>query len=361
MDLGFQVMLEAYPKIIEHLDCDNLELQHLLAGAMIFHNGKSYSLGDPIRYPLKFWNVLFSPIGTFSDKWKIFKWFLRLKKLSPEQIFSKKESTSLKHLKDLGFSDKIIQLFFQPFFSGIFLETKLETSSRMLEFVFKMFIEGNAVIPKKGIEEIPLQIANRLFRTKINFNSKVTKVEEGKLHIEGKGTLDSDFTIVSADPSAIVPNLSHNPMEWNRCDNLYFAANSRSLTPPIIGLLAGDYLVNNIFYASSVDQESEIEKELLSVTVIKEHNLSTEELAENVKLELAEQMGIKDLEFIKHFKIDRALPKIVNMQYSVDASETQLSSTIYLTGDYLLNPSQNAAFVAGETVARAILQKLGKA
>ena len=33
-------------------------------------------------------------------------------------------------------------------FAGIFLETELSTSSRMFEFVFKMFAQGDVAIPE---------------------------------------------------------------------------------------------------------------------------------------------------------------------------------------------------------------------
>ena len=59
----------------------------------------------------------------------------------------------------IGFSKNIIKNFFTPFFSGIFLEDELYTSSRMFEFVFKMFGEGLALMPKGGIEEISKNVA----------------------------------------------------------------------------------------------------------------------------------------------------------------------------------------------------------
>ena len=52
----------------------------------------------------------------------------------------------------LGFRMQSLPIFLNHFFSGIFLETELETSSRMFEFVYKMFGEGHATIPKAGIE-----------------------------------------------------------------------------------------------------------------------------------------------------------------------------------------------------------------
>ena len=71
----------------------------------------------------------------------------------------------MRYLEKLGFSNGIITDFFKPFFSGIFLETELETSSRMFEFVYKMFGEGDATLPKAGIEAIPKQLLTNLKTT----------------------------------------------------------------------------------------------------------------------------------------------------------------------------------------------------
>ena len=44
----------------------------------------------------------------------------------------------------------------------IFLEPELATSSRMFEFVYKMFGEGNAVIPKARMGAIAKQLSGSL-------------------------------------------------------------------------------------------------------------------------------------------------------------------------------------------------------
>ena len=58
-------------------------------------------------------------------------------------LFRRDETTSFERLRQLGFSEPMIDCFFRPFFGGIFLERELVTSSRMLEFVFRMMSEGD--------------------------------------------------------------------------------------------------------------------------------------------------------------------------------------------------------------------------
>jgi phytoene dehydrogenase-like protein len=102
----------------------------------------------------------------------------QLEKKSVEQIFEENEQTTDSYLLRNGFSDKMIASFFRPFLSGIFLEKNLFTSSRMFNFVFKMFSEGDTVIPAKGMGEIPKQLAKDLNEHELLLNTRVIAVEE---------------------------------------------------------------------------------------------------------------------------------------------------------------------------------------
>lgn len=142
LDHGFQVLLTAYPAAQQYLNLEALELQNFLPGATIFLDDKKKTIGDPLRNISLLIPTMFSGIGTFSDKVKILKLNRLLKKTTVSEIFAKAEKTTLQYLIDFGFSEEIIAQFFTPFFSGIFLEPELATSSRMFEFVYKMFGEG---------------------------------------------------------------------------------------------------------------------------------------------------------------------------------------------------------------------------
>ncbi|MDB2427481.1 FAD-dependent oxidoreductase, partial [Flavobacteriaceae bacterium] len=165
LDRGFQVLLSSYPAAQKYLDFKALKLQKLKPGAVIFKKGKQQVIGDPLRDISTLFSTLFSRIGTLSDKFKILQLNLKLKNKSMEAIFSSDEISTKEYLQEFGFSSQIIAQFFTPFFTGIFLENELTTSSRMFEFVFKMFGEGLAVIPQGGMEEISKQLIANLSNT----------------------------------------------------------------------------------------------------------------------------------------------------------------------------------------------------
>ena len=356
LDHGFQVLLTAYPAAKKYLDFDALELQEFLPGSAIFKNGKQKIIGDPLRNISLLLPTLFSGIGTVNDKLKILALNRRLKKKSIQNIFTEKEQTTHVYLENIGFSEAIITNFFTPFFSGIFLENKLETSSRMFEFVYKMFGEGNAALPKDGIQAIPKQLFEKLKSTTCVFNTKVKSLENGSIKLESGETLKSNFTIIATQASGLVSNLKNQATQWKSCDTLYFEVAKREIKKPLIGLIAApNTLINNIFYHTSLQTSATATKELLSVTVVDKQNLTNKLLVTEVQKELKELCNIDSCTFIKQYNIPMALPNLQDIQYEMLPSETRLTETIFLAGDTQLNGSLNAAMIAGERAALEVI------
>jgi len=283
LDRGFQVLLTSYPAAKKYIDFDALEIQRLLPGATIFKNGKSQTIGDPLRSFSLLFPTLFSSIGTFSDKLKILKLNVLLKKKEIDTIFKEDEKTTLQYLIDVGFSEEMIQTFFKPFFSGIFLEPNLDTSSRMFEFVYKMFGEGLAVVPKAGIQAISNQLKDNLKNTKILLNSEVESVKNKGIILKDGSEIESDFTIIATEASQLVANLNNQETHWKTCDTLYFETSERIISRPLIGLISEENsLINNLFYHTSIQTTTKGKGELLSVTIVKNHSLSEKQLIEKI-------------------------------------------------------------------------------
>jgi len=359
LDHGFQVLLTSYPAAKKYLNYDALELQKFLPGATIFKNGKSQTIGDPLRSFSLLLPTLFSSVGTFSDKIKILKLNVFLKKKTLAEIFKTDEKPTVNYLKEFGFSKDMIQTFFKPFFSGIFLEPNLETSSRMFEFVYKMFGDGLAVIPKNGIQAIPDQLKGNLKTTRFQFNSLVKEVKNNHILLQDGTEIKNHFTIIATEANHLVSNLKNQETAWKSCDTLYFETKSRNIQKPLIGLIADEKaLINNIFYHNSIEMSSKGKQELLSVTVVKEHDLTEEKLIKKVTEDLQTYCAISNIKFMKRYRINKALPKLNNLQYEISSTETKLTSAIFLAGDILLNGSLNAAMISGERAALGVIQTL---
>lgn len=361
LDHGFQVLLSSYAAAKKYLDYDALKLQEFKSGSCIFINGKKKFIGDPLRDSSILFSTLFSGIGSFSDKLKILKLNKSLKKKSIPEIFSSKETTTLEYLNNLGFSKAIIHKFFQPFFTGIFLETDLKTSSRMFEFVFKMFGDGPAFIPEGGIEDISKQLKNKLKNTTFQFNTRVKRIQGQNIELENGEILSTDYTIIATEANNLIRNLRNQQLDWKSCQTLYFKAADRIIEKPFIGLIANKKcLINNIFYHTSLKTRKKGSGELLSVTVVNQHKLTNDQLVEKITKELDEECSINGVEFLKIYTIPNALPNLHNLQYEVSASETKLTDYIFLAGDIQLNGSLNAAMISGERAALGVLEVMQK-
>ena len=361
LDRGFQVLLSSYSATKKYLDYKSLNLQRLKAGSCVFVNGKQCFFGDPLRDFSLFLPTLFSSLGTIGDKIKIAKLNFRLQRKTIDKIFKDREIATKEYLTSQSFSKKIIKTFFTPFFSGIFLESELNTSSRMFEFVFKMFGEGLALIPKGGIEEIPKQLKNNLQHTKIHRNSFASNVKDMQITMSDGKKIKTHYTIIATDPTNLVENLKGQKVDWKSCQNLYFTCSKRVYQKAFIGLVSNqECLINNVFYPTSMPIGKKGKDELISVTVVKDHSLTDKELIERVKKELEEECKIDSVTFLKLYNIPKALPKLNNLQYDISPSETKLKDGVFLAGDVLLNGSLNAAILAGEKAAMGVLEALEK-
>jgi protoporphyrinogen oxidase len=364
LDHGFQVLLTAYPEAQHYLDYEKLNLRKFSPGALIMDpkNG-NYAISDPLRQPTSLFSMLFSPVGSFSDKLKIFQWNRALKKLSIEEIFAKPELSSIEYLRVKGFSETIIQQFFKPFFGGIFLENELNTSSRMLEFVFKMFGEGFAAVPELGMKAIPEMLASNLSQTEIKFNQRVEKVGLKKVILESGQEIEADVIIIATKAEQLLPQLEGQFSEDQFVTNLYFSSDVNPIGKPLIALVPDEgKLINNIAVMNDTSSSYAPEGSyLLSVSVTQNYEENDKQLKQRVLKELIEvfpKLSEATIEHIKTFYIDNALPQIDDFQNKIKPSQSKIQQGIYLAGDYLLNGSINAAMASGRYAAHAVFEDL---
>ncbi|MFP2995648.1 NAD(P)/FAD-dependent oxidoreductase [Spongiivirga sp. MCCC 1A20706] len=355
LDHGFQVLLTAYPAVAKYLNVENLDLQKFWPGAEIFFDGKKTRIGDPTRNLKLLLPTVFSSVGSLGDKFKILKLNIWLKKKPLPEIFEIEETSTLTFLKNYGFSNTIIDRFFKPFFSGIFLEPDLATSNRMFLFVYKMFGEGFAALPKSGIEAISQQLATKINSENIKLKAEVASIDGNTISLKDGSTLESDYTIIACDPSKLVSSFKGPSIQWKSCDNLYFETDE-FLRDPLIGLIADENaLINNIFFHNTLKTQSTGSKNLLSVTVVKDHQLTEGDLVAKVVDDLKQFCKIDHVRFVKHYQIKKALPDLDNLQNDLEPLEAQLTENTFIAGDHVLNGSLHAAMVSGEKAALAVV------
>ena len=360
LDRGFQVLLTAYPETQALLNYTDLKLKKMLPGATVLYDGGNFEIADPFRRPSAAFATLFAPVGTLKDKINTLWLKNRLQKLTIDEIFEQPEQTTSKQLAEYGFSTKMIQRFYAPFLSGIFLENELKTSRRMFDFVMKMFSDGDVAVPELGMEEIPKQLVAMLPEGSIQCNAKVTA-------IEGKTVVTEDGTVMEANQILLATTANNltqkyfpkQKMTSHQVTNIYFEANEAPTKKAVVILNASTKKkwVNNLTVLSNVSKAYAPKgKVLISVSYNGIPTVDDATLAENMKQELKQWYSekVNSWKMLKAYRIEYALPTQESVRNTIDASEIKISDTLFICGDNLLNGSINAALKTGRLAAEAM-------
>lgn len=226
LDHGFQVLATAYPACRELLDYAALRLSAFEPGALVRHRGGFANLSDPWRRPSQILRTAFAGVGTWGDKLRIAKLRRAANSGTLEQLYERAHEPTLQRLRSDGFSEAFIDQFFRPFLSGVFLDPTLETSSRMLELVFRMFTAGDLALPADGMAAIPRQLAERLPRGTVRLRQSVESILEGTIQLTSGETLCPQTIVIATESTAAaqlvgVPELA---TPWRQTVTHYFAA-----------------------------------------------------------------------------------------------------------------------------------------
>ncbi len=359
LDRGFQVFLTSYPEARETLDYAALELRAFRPGALVRHGGRFHTLADPWRRPLAGFRSVFSPVGTFADKLRIARLRARCLRGSVEDQFQRPETTTREALRAEGFSQAMIGRFFQPFLGGIFLESDLETSSRVFHFVFRMFSTGDATLPAEGMEAIPRQLAEGLPPGSIRFGAKVARVRPGHVELESGEVLEAGAVVVATDGVAAGPLLGESTVEHLGVTCLYFAAPSPPISEPIL-VLNGDGRgpVNNLCVPTAVAPTyGPGGQSLVSATVLGTPP-DDGALRAGVLDQLGEWFGpvVQNWRHLRTDRVVHALPRQRPPVLAEPGSPFQPQPGVYVCGDHRAIASINGAMVSGRRVAEKVLQ-----
>lgn len=360
LDRGFQVFLTSYPEAKEVLDYDALDLKSFLPGALIRYDNRFHEMADPWRRPLAGLRSVFSPIGSFGDKARVANFRAKTMRGSVEEHWQDSSTTALAELQSTGFSPAMIERFFQPFFGGIFLESQLQTSSRMLNFLFRMFALGNACLPAEGMEAIPRQLAAELPPESIQLGTRVVQVKSKGVILEDGRELTAKSVVVAVEGPAAAKLLGekiHAEGQGTTC--LYFAAPQPPIDKPILVLNGdGSGPINNLCVPTvTAPQYGPGKESLVSVTVLGTEDDDAQTLAD-VQTQLGQWFGssAESWRHLRTYSIPYALPAQLPSSLEPPQRDVRWQPGIYVCGDHRDNASINGAMVSGRRAAEAVLQ-----
>lgn len=362
LDRGFQIFLTSYPEARRILDYDDLRLRPFTRGALIRYRGRFHRLTDPRKEPLNALSALFGPIGSFRDKWRLFRLHAHLAN-GMDNPFSEEDSLTLDFLRWQGrFSEEMIDGFFRPFLGGVFLEKKLITSSRFFRFIYRMFASGEATVPSEGMEAIPQQLAARLPADSIRLRAKVVRIENTTAFLPTGEPVRGKSLVVATD-GLHASKLCENGIPESDCNGvttLYYDSELAPINEPIL-MLDGENRgpVNHLMVMSAAAPSyAPPGRHLISASVVGISEKDDAHLDREVRTQMMEWFGpqVMSWRFLKSYRIPDALPKQLPLDKTEADSAVRLSEGRYLCGDFRENSSINGAMVSGFRAAQAILE-----
>ncbi len=358
LDHGFQVLATAYPEARALLDYGKLDLRAFLPGAMLLQaDGSVDRIGDPLRNFSSLLPTVFAKVGGLGNKLGILRLRNRLKSMSLDEIFAQAEKPTVEALReDYGFSDKMVERFFRPFYSGIFLEKELRTSRRMFDFVFKMFAEGDVAVPNKGMQQIPLQLAANLPAGRLQLQTRVQRVEKNGVTLYNGERLSAKNIILATEATGLIQQ--YQPAAntgYVSTTHVHFIAPEAPFGQPLIALdTKPGNLMNSIAVMDKVAPGySNDHQALLSISIVGKAELAGKKLAQRLREECRGWFGpeVDDWQVLDERLVEYALPKQEQVQREADF---KLGEGLFAIGDYTLNGSIDAAMRAGRLVAEMV-------
>jgi phytoene dehydrogenase-like protein len=386
LDRGFQILLTAYPEVQQQIQIDALHVESFAPGAAIWHGNRFHTVTDPWRVPSKALNTLFDSLLPLADKLRISRLRTSVCQGSAMELLGRPETDTLSYLREFGFSSAAIERFFRPFFSGVFLENELASSSRWFEFLFRMFSEGESVLPKEGMEAIPRQLAETLPADALRLNATVLRYEPLKVDgraagvrvvladdqaVEGRAlviatTAPAARRIVAASTGRLAVEDSSPAARWNRTTTFYYAAEHAPSTEKMLWLNGegrGAGPVNNACIVSNIAPSyAPPGAHLIAACVVGDAPLAETHrirLEDDVQEHMAHWFGAEVVarwRLLGAYFIEEALPQ----QMYVEAAPRPrgIGPGIFLAGDYCSTASIQGALASGRITAEAVLPQL---
>ena len=365
LDRGFQVFLPQYPEAKAILDYDKLNLKPFLPGSkLLLADGSNTYIGDPMRNFSNLSNILFNTPIAYGDLWRLFMLTRRLKNKTILEIFEQPDASTINTLQnEYKFGKSIINNFLQPFFAGIFLENKLESSRRMFDFVFKMFSEGLACVPNEGMQAIPNQLAEKIGSENITLNEEVIEIKGGIVFCRSGKRFEARTVLLASQANAIAKNYYFNiKKHYSSVCHFHYTSDQLPFSEKAIALNTNSTkFVNNLCVIDQIAPGySKNNEHLISLTIVDEKGLNSSELDKRIRGELTQWFGnvVNDWTLLDAKKIVYALPNQNDVKNNIRSENIKLSDQLYICGDHLLNGSMNAAIKSGRLAARTIVKNL---
>lgn len=379
LDAGFQVLNTAYDEAQPWMN--DLNLRPFYAGAMIRHGNRFHKLGDPRRDRSQFWHGFWSTLPTLGDKLKVLQLQALSLQLNEAQLFELEEQTTHEVLTQFGFSPRLIERFFTPFFGGVFLEEGLKTSFRKFLWAFQTFVNGQVCLPAQGMQALPQLIASQLPHNRLFTNvglqhlSPPNPTEPYRTLLLSNGqTVPTTHVVLAMDIPSICNLVGQAlPVTYQHTQVFYFSKQGklpnklRHRCLWLNGNTVEQEPIQHLCFPSEVAPSyAPPNHQLMSVTLKPSwtpYDLDEATLVASVKQQLSQWFGKKEADlwhYLQRVVVPCALPSSTLLYGTQQATlfpwQQHLEATwqVQLAGDFMDTASINGALRSGRLTAERL-------
>ncbi|OQW42479.1 MAG: hypothetical protein A4C66_09370 [Nitrospira sp. HN-bin3] len=263
-------------------------------------------------------------------------------------------------LQAYDFSDAMVRHFFQPFLSGVFLESELNTPCWIFEVVWAAFCRGVTALPRDGMGAIAQQLAATLPPGTIRLNQAVQEIQGSSVVLGSGELLMADVLVVATDDATAARLRGEDkPITPARGSvTLYFDASASPQRGPWLMVNGdGDGVVRTVCVLSeAAPSYAPPGRALISVTVIEQMDPQSD-LLQVVRRHLQSWFGsqVNEWRHLRTDRIQRALPPLDALSAGNRTTSPRLAAGLYLCGDYRECGTLDGALRSGRRAAEAIL------
>jgi len=360
---GFQVLQTAYPEANRVLDYSRLALKPFAPGAIVRIDGRFHRIADPRRHPRDLWSTLAAPIGTMGDRLRTARLALNVRRGSSDGIFEKPDMPTIEFLRSRGFSNRIINRFFKPFFAGVCLDPDIKASSRVFKYIFRIFAEGDVALPGQGMGAIPEQLAETLPQGSIRTGARVESIHQSKVVLTTGETINGQAVVLATEgpETARLAGLQRQGRSRGELC-LYYAARKPPVDKPYL-VLNGDGTgwVNSLTVPSVVAPTyAPAGQHLVSVVVIGHMDADDSSVERAVRQELTGWFGeaVADWRHLKTDRILHALPEQPPPMPDPTVAAAPIRPGLFVCGEYGSVPGIQWPMLSGRQAAEQVLEHL---
>ncbi|MFV6030575.1 NAD(P)/FAD-dependent oxidoreductase [Streptomyces sp. NPDC056264] len=353
LDRGFQVFNTAYPQVKRRLDLRALRLRPFTPGVLVHTDDGMRRFTDPSRRFRESRDLLPGRLASGRD-------LLALSVLTAYDVLApaallrtRPDRTTLTALADAGVSPDLVETFFRPFLSGVFLEDDLETSGRFFHLVWRSMLRGTLCLPADGIGAVPAQLASRLPRGVLRTDTPVAALTAHGVTLADGTEVRSPTVVVATGQRAAAELLPGLAVPRGRTVTTLYHATAQPPRPePVLVVDSRRRFLNSCVLTAVHPHYSPDGRALVSTSVL---GTPDPQAVDAVVRALGEVYGTDagTWELVHRVTVHDALPAMPPPHPL--SQTTRVTPGRYVCGDHRATGSLQGALASGTRAAREVL------